>query len=162
MFETFMKNGSFRVDYLNEPARGSPEALAMYVCGDLPNDESYSRSAKHQLLAGLDRVSRFFGRQNLVAVYMDICAGESTNRPAYEQLKKDLADGFFRRVFLYCGFKLFENQPLREDLAVFCQQIGGFEIFACKPELEAPQPVLVTDLLAAEPTKRSKPWAMQL
>jgi hypothetical protein len=72
MFETFRKQGSFRIDYLNNAARGSPEAYAFYVRGEVDNDAPYSITAKHHLCAGLNIIRKNMNCDYLVAIYVDI------------------------------------------------------------------------------------------
>ncbi|NPV76538.1 MAG: hypothetical protein HPY59_09220 [Anaerolineae bacterium] len=145
MFETLMKNGRYRVDYLNHSVCGKEEALALYVCGSLRADEVYSHSAKRKLYEGLDWVWRNFGRQNLVAVYLDVCLPESVLRPAYQRMKKDLEAGMFHRVAVSGSENFQESQMVRQALAELYHQKGDFELFLFAFQPDQSQTILLAD-----------------
>jgi len=145
MFETLMKNGRYRVDYLNHSACGKAEALALYVCGSLQADEVYSHSAKRKLYEGLDWVWRNFGQQNLVAVYLDVCLPESALRPACERMKKDLKAGMFYRVVVSGSLSLQERQMFRQDLAALYNQESDLEVFLFTFQPERSQTMSLAD-----------------
>ncbi len=103
VFEAMMRYGAYRIDRMNPERMGKPEAIALYVLGDLPHQQSYSRRAKHHLLTGLMIVRQELGIQNLVGVYLDINDGSNLERPAYQELKRDLRAGVFRRILFIPG-----------------------------------------------------------
>lgn len=116
MFETLMKNGSYRIDYLNHSSRRKAESIALYICGAIENNERYSRSAKRRLFIGLDVIARNFGRQNLVAIYLDVCPVNSSLRPALAKMKEDARKGYFRRVFIYASTNSHECRKIHKEL----------------------------------------------
>lgn len=130
MFETLMKHGGHRVDYLNPSARGSRNSLAFYVCSDLPARAAYSIEAKRHLFAGLEYVQRVLGEQNLVAIYLDVNSPVAFERPAYEQMKRDLRDRYFRRLFVYSLYDLVSSEDMLDDLSDLYAQVGGFELIS--------------------------------
>jgi hypothetical protein len=85
MFEALMKKGGYRVDYLNQKAAGSPDALGFYVRGQLSDQQPYSRDAKHHLYAGMLVIQNQLGSHNLVSVYLDVNEPENLDRPGYFQ-----------------------------------------------------------------------------
>jgi hypothetical protein len=131
MFETLMKVGGYRVDYLNPIVRGNRRAFAFYVRGELPAGEAYSVVAKRHLFAGLDYIQQELGQHNLVAIYLDVSPLRNIVRPAYQQLKVDMRSGMFRRVFAY-RYSDFAGDPgVNEDLARLFEEVGGFDLVTC-------------------------------
>ncbi len=128
MLEALMRNGSHRVDYLNVNARGTPEAFAFYVCGDLPQNAAYSSTAKRSLYAGLSLIQQTLGPENLVAVYLDVNSTHNITRPAYVQMKRDLRAGMFRRVFILQGNGLTAGTESADDLDELYREVGGFDL----------------------------------
>jgi hypothetical protein len=100
MYAAMMKNGSYRVDYLNKAAMGAANAFGFYVTGGLQNNERYSHAVKHALMAGLLLIKQNCSEQFLVAVYMDVAEPDAPVRPAFAQMKADMRAGMFRRVFV--------------------------------------------------------------
>ncbi len=130
MFETLMRSGAYRVDYLNRAAIGAPAAFGFYVRGELPAQTRYSITAKHHLFAGLDVIKRLLGMGNLVAIYVDIDDGSNLKRPAYLQLKQDLRKGLFRRVFVYDANDLLGAPAAFEDLWMLHEELSDFGLLA--------------------------------
>jgi len=130
MFATLMKSGSYRVDYFKDQAAGSPQALGFYACGDIPSQAPFSQSARHNLLAGLIVIQHHFGISNLVAIYLDVHPPDPQQaiRPAYEQMKRDLREGLFKRAFVFSTCRLKNGQDMLEDLCQFYAEIDGFEL----------------------------------
>jgi len=128
MFEALRRFGGYRVDYMNEAVMGSASALAFYVCGDLPAGAPYSQNAKRRLLMGLEVIRTNFGMQNLVAVYLDVNSTENLERPAYQQMKKDLSSGMFRRLFVWPDCSLLTNLTARGEMLKLYLDVGGFEL----------------------------------
>lgn len=141
MFDTLMRYGSHRVDYLNAHSRGKPAAFAFYVCGELPHNAAYSASAKRSLYAGLSLIQQTLGPENLVAVYLDVNSCRNVNRPAYVQMKTDMRSGLFRRVFVLQAEDLVGEVEAAHDLAVLYREVGGFDLLTY--ERGAFKPVLM-------------------
>ena len=131
MFETLMKSGAYRVDYLNQAASGQPDAGGFYVRGSLAGPFRYSVPAKRHLLGGLDFIRRMVGMNNLVAVYMDVDAANNLARPAYQQLKRDLRAGLFQRIFVYDSRDLIDDPASFEDVLELYLELGGFSLMTC-------------------------------
>jgi hypothetical protein len=153
MFETLMKSGSYRVDYFKDQAAGTPRALGFYACGDIPSQAPFSQSARHNLLAGLIVIQHHFGISNLVAIYLDVHAPQQAIRPAYEQMKRDLRAGLFKRAFVFSTCRLKNGQDMLEDLCQFYAEIDGFELItfengACKTLLPCDAPSISLDFPA--------------
>lgn len=117
-----------RVDYLNQDARGSAEAFAFYVCGELPQNASYSTTAKYELYSGLSLIQKALGPANLVAVYLDVNAFENLFRPAYVQMKEDMRAGMFRRVFVMNASDLLSGAEAAQDMRQLYRELGGFDL----------------------------------
>jgi hypothetical protein len=128
MFETLMKYGGYRIDYINRNIARTPDAFGFYVRGDLPHNAAYSAVAKRHLVAGLDVIQREIGRNHLVAVYLDVIAHSSRQPAAYQQLLQDLRSGLFRRVFVYQSLDLFANADVRGDLENLTGEVDEIEI----------------------------------
>ncbi len=131
MIETLMIQGGHRIDYLSEDAAGKPEAFGFYVCGDLGDQEPYSQEAKHHLYAGLNAIQKQLGRENLVAIYVDVNSADTQNRPAYQKMKQDMLDGMFRRVFTFVSDDLIGSCASSKDLLRLYQELEGFEWITC-------------------------------
>jgi len=65
-----------------------------------------------------------------VAVYIDVDIIENLNRPAYQQMKRDLCGGMFRRVFVADLHDLLGYSRADEDLMDFSAEIGGIELLS--------------------------------
>jgi hypothetical protein len=128
MFETLMKAGSYRVDYMNRSVGGKERAFAFYVCGYLPENAAYSTNGKHQLFAGLTLIKQTLGYENLVAVYLDVLSTEHKGKPAYNVMKDDIRSGMFRRVFILRAGEMFDRNCVTEDILQFYQEVGGFDL----------------------------------
>jgi len=117
-----------RVDYLNHIARGSADAFAFYVCGDLPQHASYSTAAKYSFYSGLSLIQQALGPSNLVAVYMDVNRLDNLCRPAYVQMKADMRAGLFRRVFVMNTTDLLGSADSAQDMRLLYRELGGFDL----------------------------------
>jgi len=138
MFETLMKPGNYRVDYFNEQALRTDSAFGFYVCGELEPQAAFSLSGRRNLLAGLSVIQQELGPQNLVAIYVDVNPPEDCSRLAYQQMKRDLRAGLFRRVFIFHSCMLVRGKGLLDDLSLLAREIEGFELItyaggACRP-----------------------------
>jgi len=132
MFETLMKPGSYRVDYFKDQVAGTKQALGFYACGEIPSQTAYSRTARHNLLAGLIVIQHHFGISNLVAIYLDVHSANHATRPAFDQMKRDLCAGLFKRAFVFNACTLLDGQDILKDLAGFYGEIDGFELITFK------------------------------
>jgi hypothetical protein len=133
MYESLMKSGNHRVDYFNEDARGKPQSYAFYVSGDLPGNSPYSRTAKHQLLAGLMVIENTFGLRCLVGIYLDIASPLCPARPALQRLKEDLQAGYFNRAVIYSSENTESDPAYMEDMEKIKLEISGFELVILQP-----------------------------
>jgi len=115
VFEVFMRNGAYRVDYLNSEMFGTSQSLAMYVSGSLSVGHPYSRAAKRCLLTGLMMIRGMNQLASLVAVYMDTAESDSPNRPALAQLRQDGAAGVFRRLLIVCEERVEKIHLMGQD-----------------------------------------------
>lgn len=130
MLDTLLKFGSYRVDYFDRTGH-NPLALGFYVCGSIEVQYRYSREAKHQLYRGLGLISSRLGLDNLAAVYIDVNDIANLQRPAYLQLKRDLRDGLFKRVFILESMALLGELEAARDFYDFIVNIPGFESLSC-------------------------------
>ncbi len=131
MIETLMIQGGHRIDYMNEDAVGKPEAFGFYVRGNLSDQEPYSQEAKHHLYAGLNAIQTQLGYENLVAIYVDVNAADAQNRPAYQQMKQDMLDGLFRKIFTFMHSDLLGSCATLKDLLDLYEELEGFEWITC-------------------------------
>jgi hypothetical protein len=130
MYEALMKFGGYRVDYLNREKAGCPDALGLYVLGDLPAHQRYSRAAKHNLLAGLVMIREQHEAHNLVAVYLDINSPFESHRPAYEHMKRDIKAGLFRRLLVPEVADLVGGSDMHADFWKFYRELAWIEILS--------------------------------
>jgi hypothetical protein len=138
MFESLRKNGSFRIDYLNPAARGSKEAFAFYVRGEMEEGAAYSLSAKHHLCAGLNFIRKNLNCDNLVAIYVDVNTAENLYRPAYVQMKRDLRAGLFRQLFTFQSNDLMGDWAAVDDLKKLSHDVPELDVFSCQEGLVQP------------------------
>lgn len=130
MLDALLKFGSHRVDYFDRSG-SNPQAFGFYICGGLDPHSGYSSDAKHQLYRGLALIGSRLGLNNLAAVYIDVNDNGNLQRPAYLQLKHDLMDGMFSRVFVIQESALFGNPEGVKDFKELKSGIQGFELFCC-------------------------------
>jgi hypothetical protein len=128
MFDVLTHMGGYRVDYLNKQAAGSPQALGFYVRGELDENQPYARDAKRRLYAGMLVIQQELGANNLVSVYLDVDRPDNLQRPAYQQMKRDLRDGLFRRVFAFDLQDLAGAQNAVHDLYRLYEELQGFDL----------------------------------
>ena len=106
---------------------------AFYVRGTMEGNRPYSIQAKRHFYIGLDVIANCLGFKNLVAVYIDINWCSNLERPAYAQMKQDIQNSQFQRIFVTCFNDLFEDWVL-VVLVVDIQQLAtakdGLEILA--------------------------------
>lgn len=128
MFETYMKAGSYRVEYLNPERLGQPSALGFYLCGEMDAQAGYSRAARQKHLAGLLIIQRELGSQNLAAVYVDVLAWRSAPRRAFQQMLRDVRRGLFQRVFVASSCDLLHDMRNQVELCRLQEDVPGFEL----------------------------------
>ncbi len=128
MYETLMKSGNYRVDYVNESAYGTPKAFAFYVCGGMSAQVPYSLTARCRLLAGLAVIHQELGAENLVAVYMDIHGADQRSNAAYERMLNDLRAGMFRRIFIFEICNPLAWQQINDALSQLSFEVGSVEL----------------------------------
>jgi len=128
MFETFMHPGAYRIDYFNGEAMGRPDAIALYVLGNLPEQAAYSNQAKRNLVAGLSLIQKEIGKQNLVAVYIDINTADNLARPAYQQMKWDIRLGVSHQIMVHDMSDLAIDSAVMDDLNTLYREVGGFKV----------------------------------
>ncbi len=138
MFETLMKFGGYRVDYLNMDRAGSSAALGLYVLGDLPAHQSYSRMAKHNLFTGLCVIREQHEDQNLVAIYLDINSPDEVQRPAYQQMKRDMKAGMFRRLCVPVVYDLVGSTEQYSDFWNFYRELEWMDILSTEAGMLSP------------------------
>jgi hypothetical protein len=130
MLDTLLKFGSYRVDYFDQTGH-NPLAFGFYVRGGIEAQSRYSREAKYQLYRGLGLIGSRLGLDNLAAVYIDVNDIANLQRPAYLQLKRDLLDGLFKRVFILESLALLGEPEADRDFYDFIVNIPGFELLSC-------------------------------
>lgn len=140
MLDVMMKNGNYRVDYLNPLGEHAARMFAFYVCGPVAANEQYGHDVKKRLFIGLDVIKRMMGMDYLSAIYLDMNESNNVERPGYEQMKRDLARGLFRRVFVLRLDDLFGGSEMMNDLMDFSIQIGGFEVLVYDAYSRQPEP----------------------
>lgn len=138
MFEAMMKLGGYRVDYMNRESAGKPAALGLYVMGDLPAHQSYSRIAKHNLFTGLVLIREQQEEHNLVAVYLDVNSPFESHRPAYQQMKRDIKAGMFRRLLVPSVRDLSGDEDMSADFWSFYRTLERIEILSSESGFIAP------------------------
>ncbi|GIV66948.1 MAG: hypothetical protein AB1457_04845 [Chloroflexota bacterium] len=134
VFEVFMRNGSYRVDYMNREKFGTPPSLAMYVSGNLPIGQPYSRSAKRCLQSGLMAICQMGQISNLVGVYVDIASSDVQKRLALEQLLRDGLAGVFHRLMLVCERTIADFTPFLRDWQKHLEKLSACEILMADRE----------------------------
>lgn len=134
VFEVFMRTGAYRVDYLNNEKIGTPLSLAMYVSGNLPSGQPYSRSAKRCLQSGLMLIRQMGQLSNLVAVYVDIPKVGDQKRPALEQLLRDGSAGVFRRLLVICEKRFEDSIRLIHEWQMHFEGLSACEILIADME----------------------------
>ncbi len=144
MFETLMKFGGYRVDYMQSNRFGTPAAVGLYVLGDLPTNQAYSREAKHHLFSALFLLRDQHESENLVAIYLDVNTSMETSRPAYQQMKRDMKAGLFRWLCVPSICDLIGDDRMYSDFWNFYRELEWCEIISTENgQLDS---VMFTDL----------------
>lgn len=131
MLDTLMKVGAYRVDHFEFGAETS-HAFGFYVRGEKTVEDVYSHDAKYQLYAGLVLIEAKHEMNQLRGIYIDVDSLENIHRPAYLQLKRDLVNGLFRRVFVPVETALLGSPLADRDLMNLYHAVGGFELLVCR------------------------------
>ena len=131
MLDFLMIDGAHRVD-LFEVVGSNPLAFGFYIRGVINAEDAYSRDAKCQLYAGLALIQARQEMDNLRGIYIDVDCLDNVSRPAYLQLKRDLIDGLFRRIFVPMADALIGSPVADQDLKSLHQAVGGFELLVCR------------------------------
>ena len=100
MLDTLMKFGAYRVEHFEPLNQLNPECFGLYIRAEIEKGQVYSHEAKHQLYMGLDLIHRLLGMQNLAGIYLDIDCLKNMQRPAYQQMKRDILAGSFCRILV--------------------------------------------------------------
>jgi hypothetical protein len=127
-----MRIGAYRVERFEIETPVNPDAFAFYIRGERPDTGSYSRDAKSQLYAGLMLINSKRMMGNLRGIYVDVDELSNLQRPAYMQLKADLLEGLFKRIFVLDATALWAPGIVEEDLHRLYLASGGFELLVCR------------------------------
>jgi hypothetical protein len=128
MLDTLMKFGAYRVNYFEPLIPKNPDAFGFYVRAEIEEGQAYSHEAKHQLYTGLDLIQRVLGMNNLVGIYMDINCLKNLQRPAYQQMKKDIISGYFRRILVLDTVAIKGCPGSEKDLNELAYLVGGLDM----------------------------------
>ncbi len=132
MLDAMMRFGAYRVEYLHSGLPMDRLAFGFYLRAELTASDQYSRNTKHQLYSGLTLLKRKAQMGHLVGIYLDVNSLDNLERPAYQQMKHDVANGLFRRVFVLDETALIGTPAADDDLLQLFIQTGGFEVFTCR------------------------------
>lgn len=132
MLDAMMKFGAYRIDYFDPSQLKDQKAFGFYLRAEIPFGEIYSREAKRQLYSGLAIIKQKLELKHLAGIYLDVDLLENLNRPAYLQMKKDMVEGRFRRLFVLDEKSIMGSSRADHDLLRHYLQVGGFELFTCK------------------------------
>ena len=128
MLDTLMKFGAYRVNYFEPLIQKNLDAFGFYIRAEIEEGQAYSHEAKHQLYNGLDLIQRVLGMNNLVGIYMDVNCLKNLQRPAYQQMKKDITSGYFRRILVLDTVAIKGCLGSEKDLAELAYLVGGLEM----------------------------------
>lgn len=132
MLDILMKIGAYRVEHFESEFQVDPFAFGFYIRGEVDTEGAYSHDAKTQLYAGLMLIHSKLQMSHLRGIYLDVDCLENLQRPAYVQLKADLINGLFKRVFALDESALLGTVKAEKDLHQVYLAIGGFELLVCK------------------------------
>lgn len=130
MLDTLMKFGAYRVNYFEGLSQGNPDAFGFYIRAEVEDGQAYSHDAKHQLYTGLDLIQRFIGMKNLAGIYLDVNCLKNLQRPAYQQMKRDILSGYFRRILVLDEGALNGCPGSLRDLHELAGLVGGLEVIS--------------------------------
>ena len=132
MLDTFMRIGAYRVERFECDSRANPNAFAFYIRGEKTNSGAYCRDAKSQLYTGLMLIQSKKMIGSLRGIYVDVDELHNLQRPAYMQLKVDLINGLFRRIFVLESTAIWGPGIVEEELRQLYLAVGGFELLECR------------------------------
>jgi hypothetical protein len=132
MLDTLTQIGAHRVSYFSSSQEPNPSAFGFYIRGEKTTLDVYSRDAKMQLYAGLFVIHTKLQMRNMRGLYVDVDSINNLMRPAYLQLKRDLINGFIRRVFILDESALFGTEEAEDDLRMVYKSTGGFDLLVCQ------------------------------
>jgi hypothetical protein len=132
MLDAMTKFGGYRVDYLHHGLEKDQKAFAFYLRAEILPGSSYSREAKHQLYTGLSIIKQHLEFNHLAGIYLDVDCLENLNRPAYQQMKQDMLNGMFKRLFVLDERAVLGSAEADQDMLMLFIQTRGFELFTCK------------------------------
>lgn len=131
MLDTLMKFGAYRVEHFNDEYQADLSAFGFYIRGE-KQAGAYYRDAKSQLYAGLMLIHSKQMMSHLRGIYVDVDALENLQRPAYCQMKSDLLNGLFRRIFVLDESALLGEPEAEADLRRIYRAVGGFDLLVCR------------------------------
>jgi hypothetical protein len=146
MLDTLMKIGAYRVEHFESEFQADPFAFGFYIRGEVTTTDAYSRDAKTQLYAGLMLIHSKLQMKHLRGIYLDMDYLENLQRPAYVQLKADLINGLFKRVFVLDESALLGTLEAEKDLHKIYLTVGGFELLVCREGECIPLPLFEKNL----------------
>lgn len=132
MLDSMMKFGAHRVDYFYPRLDENKKAFGFYIRAEISPNEIYCREAKRQLYTGLSIIQSKHEMKNLMGIYLDVDSLNNLYRPAYQQLKDDLRNGLFKRLFVLDEKALVGSLLADKDVYELYTLVGGFEILTCK------------------------------
>ena len=132
MLDAMTKFGGYRVDYLHHGLENDQKAFAFYLRAEINPGDSYSHEAKRQLYTGLTIIKQHLEFKHLSGIYLDVDSLDNLNRPAYQQMKQDMLNGMFKRLFVLDERALMGSADADHDLLMLFIQTRGFELFTCK------------------------------
>ena len=128
MLYSLMKFGAYRVNYFEQSNQPNPDAFGFYIRAELEEGQPYSFKAKHQLYVGLDLINRTLGMENLVGIYLDIDCLKNLQRPAYQQMKRDILCGYFKRILVLDSQAISGCPGSEKDLLELAGLVGELEL----------------------------------
>jgi hypothetical protein len=132
MLDTLMRIGAHRIDYFDSSRAKNAQAFAFYIRGNKNAGDVICRDAKSQLYAGLLLIHSKLQMANLAGIYVDVDGIENLKRPAYVQLKQDIRNGLFTRIFILDRSSIMGTALADRDLQELFFQVGGFELLVCR------------------------------
>lgn len=132
MLDAMTKFGGYRVDYLHHGLEKDQKAFAFYLRAEIIPGDNYSREAKRQLYTGLTIIKQHLEFKHLAGIYLDVDSLDNLNRPAYLQMKTDMLNGMFKRLFVLDEKAVLGSADADHDMLMLFIKTRGFELFTCK------------------------------
>jgi hypothetical protein len=129
MLDTLMKFGAYRVDYFEKQQQWNPNSFGFYIRAEVEDGIPYNRESKHQLYEGLDLIQNKLGMGNLVGIYLDVNCLKNLSRPAYQQMKQDIANGLFSRILILEEAAIFGCPGTEQDLLDLANHVGSIHVW---------------------------------